>query len=96
MFQAGNWAEDAEFFSPARTPSAITVAASDIYDTIAWFSNYGSIVDIFAPGQSPFGHPLQLFPALNHPLHRCQCLVNLVSAHTLMLPGSLLTVCLPL
>ena len=48
--EAGNWAEDAEFFSPARTPSAITVAASDIYDTLAYFSNYGTHVDIIAPG----------------------------------------------
>ncbi|KAF9652705.1 peptidase 1 [Thelephora ganbajun] len=47
---AGNWAEDAKFFSPARTPSAITVAAMDITDFMAYFSNYGSIVDIFGPG----------------------------------------------
>ena len=50
MIQAGNGAEDAEFFSPARTPSAITVAAMDINDTMASFSNYGTLIDIFAPG----------------------------------------------
>ena len=36
--------------SPASAPNAITVAAVDSQDTRAWFSNYGSIVDVFAPG----------------------------------------------
>ena len=37
-------------FSPARVPAAITVAASDINDGDAWFTNHGSCNDIFAPG----------------------------------------------
>jgi cerevisin len=49
---AGNDNWDAINTSPARTPSAITVGASTITDTKASFSNYGSIVDIFAPGQN--------------------------------------------
>ncbi|KAH6910918.1 serine protease [Coprinopsis sp. MPI-PUGE-AT-0042] len=47
---AGNDNDDAANWSPARTPGAITVGATDIYDAKAWFSNYGSIVDVFAPG----------------------------------------------
>lgn len=34
-----------------RVPTAVTVAASIRGDQIAWFSNYGSCVDIFAPGE---------------------------------------------
>lgn len=39
-------------FSPARTPNAITVAASTIADRRAGFSNIGPCVDIFAPGNN--------------------------------------------
>jgi len=37
-------------YSPASVSTAITVAASDKTDTRASFSNYGSCVDIYAPG----------------------------------------------
>lgn len=52
---AGNSDEDACNFSPARIPNVVTVGASDLEDKIASFSiysksNYGSCVDIFAPG----------------------------------------------
>ena len=47
---AGNSRADACKSSPARVPSAITVAASDKNDVFASFSNYGSCVDIIAPG----------------------------------------------
>lgn len=47
---AGNSNIDACQVSPARAPNAITVGASDISDSKADFSNYGSCVDIFAPG----------------------------------------------
>ncbi|MCW2804973.1 MAG: putative family peptidase [Propionibacteriaceae bacterium] len=47
---AGNEASPACGGSPARAPQAITVAASDINDGRANFSNYGSCVDLFAPG----------------------------------------------
>jgi subtilisin family serine protease len=47
---AGNSSADASGFSPARVGEAITVAASDISDVMASFSNGGTIVDLFAPG----------------------------------------------
>ncbi|THV21681.1 S8 family serine peptidase [Glycomyces paridis] len=47
---AGNEDQNACNVSPASAPSAITVAASDNTDTRAYFSNFGSCVDVFAPG----------------------------------------------
>ena len=47
---AGNDNRDALGYSPARVPTAITVAATDSTDTRAYFSNYGARVDLFAPG----------------------------------------------
>ncbi len=47
---AGNASVDACQISPARIPNAITVGASDTSDTKASFSNFGTCVDIFAPG----------------------------------------------
>jgi len=47
---AGNSDDDAASYSPASEPTACTVGASDSTDVRAWFSNYGSLVDIFAPG----------------------------------------------
>ncbi|KAF3916838.1 Oryzin [Dactylellina cionopaga] len=47
---AGNDGTDASGYSPASAPNAITVGAIDINNNIASFSNYGSAVDIFAPG----------------------------------------------
>jgi subtilisin family serine protease len=49
---AGNSAADACQNSPARTPNAVTVAASSITDVLADFSNFGSCVDLIAPGVS--------------------------------------------
>jgi len=48
---AGNDARDASSYSPASEASAITVGASRSDDTMASFSNYGPLVDIFAPGE---------------------------------------------
>ncbi|WP_411081210.1 S8 family peptidase [Streptomyces sp. cmx-18-6] len=47
---AGNESTDAGKGSPARVPEAITVASSTEGDEQSSFSNYGSIVDIYAPG----------------------------------------------
>ncbi|WP_420127138.1 S8 family peptidase [Longimicrobium sp.] len=48
---AGNDNYDACQYSPARAPSAITVGASNSLDHQAWFSNWGTCVDLFAPGE---------------------------------------------
>ena len=47
---AGNKDVDACTTSPARVSSVITVGATDRHDKMADFSNYGSCVDILAPG----------------------------------------------
>ena len=49
---AGNSTADACTQSPARAPSAITVGATDNTDHFASFSNYGTCVDLDAPGVS--------------------------------------------
>ncbi|KAL2759791.1 hypothetical protein ACRALDRAFT_1046843 [Sodiomyces alcalophilus JCM 7366] len=47
---AGNSGQPADDGSPAREPLAITVGATDIQDAVASFSNWGQVLDIFAPG----------------------------------------------
>lgn len=47
---AGNENQDAANTSPASAELAITVGASTISDARAYFSNFGSTVDIWAPG----------------------------------------------
>ncbi|MCY0940631.1 S8 family peptidase [Streptomyces antarcticus] len=49
---AGNETADASTKSPARVAEAITVGATTSTDAKASYSNYGSILDIFAPGSS--------------------------------------------
>ena len=48
---SGNDSADACDYSPASALGSITVNASAIDDTNAWFSNYGSCTDIYAPGE---------------------------------------------
>lgn len=56
---AGNSSADAGRYSPARVKTAITVGATGAYPTLgtsydvfASYSNYGSVVDVLAPGTS--------------------------------------------
>jgi subtilisin family serine protease len=49
---AGNSNSNACNQSPARTPAAITVGATTSSDARSSFSNFGTCVDIFAPGSS--------------------------------------------
>jgi len=47
---AGNFGADACNYTPAHVPAAITVGASSVDDIRPNFSNFGSCVDIHAPG----------------------------------------------
>jgi subtilisin family serine protease len=47
---AGNSNTDACTTSPARTPLAVTVGATTSSDARASYSNYGTCLDLFAPG----------------------------------------------
>ncbi len=49
---AGNDNANACSYSPARVPAAITVGATTSTDARASYSNYGSCLDIFAPGSN--------------------------------------------
>lgn len=49
---AGNESTDASTKSPARVTEAITVGATTSSDARASYSNYGSVLDLFAPGSS--------------------------------------------
>jgi subtilisin family serine protease len=49
---AGNSTADACGASPARAPSALTIAASTQADALASFTNGGPCVDLVAPGQN--------------------------------------------
>ncbi|MDO0916095.1 S8 family peptidase [Streptomyces sp. DT2A-34] len=49
---AGNSSTNASSSSPARVTEAITVGATTSSDARASYSNYGSVLDIFAPGSS--------------------------------------------
>jgi subtilisin family serine protease len=49
---AGGKGQNACNYSPARVSAAMTIAATDRTDTKPRWSNYGSCVDLFAPGVS--------------------------------------------
>ncbi|WP_055492652.1 S8 family peptidase [Streptomyces sp. TP-A0356] len=49
---AGNSSANASSYSPARVTQAITVGATTSSDARASYSNYGSVLDLFAPGSS--------------------------------------------
>jgi thermitase len=50
VFAAGNANDDVQYYSPANYERTIAVAATDSNDEKASFSNYGSLIDVCAPG----------------------------------------------
>ena len=50
IVSAGNHNTDSCRYSPASATGAITVGATDHTDAKAAFSNYGTCVDLYAPG----------------------------------------------
>ena len=49
---AGNYSSDVSGWSPANTPEAITVGSTGENDAMDAYSDYGSLVDLFAPGRN--------------------------------------------
>ena len=49
---AGNSSDNACAYSPASEPTAITVGSTTSTDGRSYFSNWGSCLDVFAPGSS--------------------------------------------
>ncbi|MET0655619.1 MAG: S8 family serine peptidase, partial [Pseudoxanthomonas sp.] len=54
VVSAGNSGADAANYSPASCPGAITVASTGITSRKAYYSNYGTAVEIAAPGGGVF------------------------------------------
>ena len=52
IVSAGNSYDLACMFTPANVSGALTVGASNIDNNIAYYSNFGDCVDVFAPGTS--------------------------------------------
>jgi subtilisin family serine protease len=50
VVSAGNNAADACTQSPASAASVLAVGATDVGDVFSWYSNFGSCVDLLAPG----------------------------------------------
>lgn len=48
---AGNSSQEANNFFPANSPEAITVASSGPFGNFSFFSNFGSKIDVTAPGE---------------------------------------------
>ncbi len=50
VFSAGNSNDDVQYYSPQNMKETITAAATDYNDEKVWFSNWGELVDVCAPG----------------------------------------------
>jgi subtilisin family serine protease len=49
---AGNYGDDACLYSPSSAPEALTVGSTSNTDARSYFSNTGSCVDVYAPGEN--------------------------------------------
>jgi subtilisin family serine protease len=49
---AGNFNYDACYYSPASAPEVLTVAATTRQDAQTYYSNWGTCIDLYAPGDS--------------------------------------------
>jgi len=54
IVSAGNTASDAAFFTPASCKNVITVAAHNNMSAMSFYSNFGTMVEIMAPGGEQF------------------------------------------
>src|SRR5574343_1057678 len=61
---AGNSADNADNYSPASEHSVLTVGAIDSSMRVAYYSNEGSSVDLFAPGSNVLGLSLSGSPTI--------------------------------
>jgi serine protease len=62
---AGNSGDNAAGYSPANCNGVITVAATDKFGERAWYSNYGSVVEVSAPGGDTFYEEEGVLSTLN-------------------------------
>ena len=65
VFAAGNSSCDVANLSPQNMPKVITVGASSRYDERSSFSNFGSLLDVAAPGGGPATVPPSSCPEYN-------------------------------
>ncbi len=79
MFVAG---PDACGISPAKVPGAITVAATDSSDQRWDYSNYGTCVDVYAPG-------VQVALLQAHYSHALDCIKPVCLAKMHLMKGAL-------
>src|SRR5690606_25837814 len=69
VVSAGNDSQPTDMFAPANCPGVITVGATGPYDARAYYSNFGSHVDVSAPGgdfdygyvSESYFHPIEFY-----------------------------------